>query len=135
MENSKSLTNQYNQAAEAIKVAILQSQYEAARGVNRVQLTLYYGIGKFLSANTRKGTWGTNALQAISDKLQKELPGLRGFSANSLKNMRKFYESWIILDATNCARETNSTIAIVELEGERNVVEVDAKLMLCTFMN
>ena len=61
MENNKSLTNQYNQAAEAIKAAILQSQYEAAKGVNRVQLALYYGIGKFISVKTRKGVWGTSA--------------------------------------------------------------------------
>lgn len=139
MENSKSLTNQYNQAAEAIKTAILQSQYEAAKGVNRVQLALYYGIGKFISVKTRKGVWGTSALQTISDKLRKDLPGLRGFSANSLKNMRKFYENWIMLDAVNPTaapnstiinvdsdEEANSTIAIVELEEVGNVVEVGA---------
>lgn len=139
MENNKSLTNQYNQAAEAIKTAILQSQYEAAKGVNRVQLALYYGIGKFVSVKTRKGVWGTSALQTISDKLRKDLPGLRGFSANSLKNMRKFYENWMMLDAANTAadpnstivnvdseEETNSTIAIVELERGENVVEVGA---------
>lgn len=139
MENNKSLTNQYNQAAEAIKTAILQSQYEAAKGVNRVQLALYYGIGKFISVKTRKGVWGTSALQTISNKLRKDLPGLRGFSANSLKNMRKFYENWMMLDAANTAadsnstivnvdseEETNSTIAIVELEGGENVVEVGA---------
>lgn len=139
MENNKSLTNQYNQAAEAIKTAILQSQYEAAKGVNRVQLALYYGIGKFISVKTRKGVWGTSALQTISDKLRKDLPGLRGFSANSLKNMRKFYENWMMLDAANTAadsnstivnvdseEETNSTIAIVELEGGEKIVEVGA---------
>lgn len=139
MENNKSLTNQYNQAAEAIKTAILQSQYEAAKGVNRVQLALYYGIGKFISVKTRKGVWGTSALQTISDKLRKDLPGLRGFSANSLKNMRKFYENWMMLDAANTAadpnstivnvdseEETNSTIAIVELERGENLVEVGA---------
>ena len=139
MENRKSLTDQYNQAAEAIKTAILQSQYEAAKGVNRVQLALYYGIGKFISIKTRKGVWGTSALQTISDKLRKDLPGLRGFSANSLKNMRKFYENWIMLDAANPSadpnstiinvdsdEEANSTIAIVELEEVGNVIEVGA---------
>ena len=126
MENSKSLTTQYNQAAEIIKTAILQSQYDAAKGVNRVQLALYYGIGKFISIKTRKGVWGTNALQTISDKLRKDLPGLRGFSANSLKNMRKFYENWIMLDTANSDTNLNSTIAIVELEEDENVVEVGA---------
>ena len=108
MEESQSLTNQYNLAADIIKTAILQSQHEAAKSVNRVQLLLYYNIGKYLSAKTRKGMWGTNALQSISDKLRKDLPGLRGFSATSLKKMRLFYDNWIMIDA-------NSSVATDEL--------------------
>ena len=38
---------QYNDAVNAIKTAILQGQYEAAKGVNRIQLALYYAIGKY----------------------------------------------------------------------------------------
>ena len=44
-----SLQYQYDYAAEIIKTAILQSQYEAAKDINRIQLGLYFGIGKFLS--------------------------------------------------------------------------------------
>ena len=36
--------------------------------------------------------------QTISLQLRKELPGLRGFSASSLKNMRLFYENWSFLE-------------------------------------
>ena len=84
----------YRPAAEIIKTAILQGQYEAAKDVNRIQLAVYFGIGKFVSQNTRKGVWGTGALEAISQILRKELPGLKGYSASSMKNMRKFYENW-----------------------------------------
>lgn len=123
MENRKSLSSQYNQAAEAIKTAILQSQYEAAKDVNRIQLALYYGRGKFLSAKTRKGVWGTSALQSISDKLHKDLPGLRGFSATSLKKMRLFYENWIELDATSSVITGESFQDVLMLEGTRESVE------------
>ncbi|KAI4443480.1 hypothetical protein [Schaedlerella arabinosiphila] len=37
----------YGEAVKAIKTAILQSQYDAARTVNEKQLMLYYGIGKY----------------------------------------------------------------------------------------
>ena len=128
----------YNKAVETIKTAILQGQYEAAKGVNRIQLAVYFAIGKFISLNTRKGKWGTGALEAISQQLRKELPGLRGFSATQLREMRLFYEAWIMLDpnssvmtdelqvidnhkATNSSVMTdelnaNSTIAIAELQ-------------------
>ena len=85
-------------AVEAIKTAILQSQYQAAKETNRIQLILYYGIGRYLSSKKGKKTWGTSVLESISSQLRKELPGLRGFSASSLKNMRLFYENWSFLE-------------------------------------
>jgi hypothetical protein len=84
----------YKPAVQAIKYAILSSQYEAAKSVNREQLSLYYGIGRYVSLNSREGHWGTGAIEIISEQLQKELPGLRGFSATNIKKMRRFYEEW-----------------------------------------
>ena len=88
----------YDKAVEIIKTAILQSQYDAACSVNEKQLMLYYGIGKYISLNSRKGFWGKGAIDAISERLDKELPGLKGFSARNLRNMRTFYEEWAALD-------------------------------------
>ena len=96
-------------AVADIKEAILQGQYEACKGGNRIQLTVYFGIGKYISQHTRKGVWGTGALETISNQLRRELPGLRGYSATSLKKMRLFYENWIMLDA-------NSSVATDELK-------------------
>lgn len=82
------------QAVDTIKNAILQSQYRAAKVVNREQLSLYFGIGRYVSEHSRKGVWGTGAIERISEQLQKELPGLRGFGSRQIKNMRSFYEEW-----------------------------------------
>ena len=88
------ISAQYNQAVQLIKSAILQNQLEAAKAVNRQMLALYYGVGKYVSDNTRKGVWGTGAIETISEQLRRELPGLRGFSPTSKKKMRQFYEQW-----------------------------------------
>lgn len=82
------------QAVQTIKTAILQSQSRAVRMVSGTQLSLYFGVGLYVSANSRKGTWGTGAIDAISDQLRRELPGLRGFSAQNIRNMRQFAEFW-----------------------------------------
>lgn len=84
----------YTEAVRVIKEAILQSQYRAASLANKEQLSLYYGIGRYVSENSRKGFWGKGAIETISQQLQKELPGLRGFSAANIKFMRQFYETW-----------------------------------------
>lgn len=88
-----------SEAVETIKTAILQGQHEALKGANRVQLAVYYGIGKYLSKNTRNFAYGTGALKAISQQLRKELPGLRGFSESQMYEMRKFYEAWRAVDS------------------------------------
>ena len=84
----------YRNAVSSIKQAILQSQYRAAKLVTGEQLSLYFGIGGYVSANSREGAWGTGAIDRISEQLRRELPGLRGFSATSIKKMRTFYEFW-----------------------------------------
>ena len=83
-------------AVKTIKEAILQSRYQAARLANAEMLKLYFAIGGYVSANSRAGTWGTGAIDAISERLSKELPGLRGFSATNMKNMRLFFEEWTL---------------------------------------
>lgn len=88
------IINNYSEAIHAIKNAILKSRYRAAVSVNKELLSLYYGIGRYISENSRQGFWGTNALETISQRLQQEVPGLRGFSVSNLKNMRAFYEGW-----------------------------------------
>ena len=81
-------------AVDVIKSAILQSQSRAVRMISGTQLSLYFGVGLYVSANSRKGTWGTAAIDEISEQLRKELPGLRGFSAKNIRNMRQFAEFW-----------------------------------------
>ena len=110
-------------AVEAIKNAVLRSQYQAAKDVNRVQLALYFGVGRFLFSKKGKRTWGTKVLESISTKLRNELPGLHGFSAENLKKMRQFYENWQFLDSSDLTNtiqklpvRRNSVVATTELE-------------------
>lgn len=46
------MLSNYIDAVAAIKEAVLQGQYKAVKEVNRVQLAVYFAIGKYLSANT-----------------------------------------------------------------------------------
>lgn len=102
MKGEEKLSTQYNDAVKQIKTAILQSQAKALKGVNQEQLALYYGIGRFISQNSRAGFWGKDAIDTISRQLSTEVSGLRGFSPRNLRNMRMFYEEWKCLD-TNLA--------------------------------
>ena len=92
--NNNPMSTDLRQAVQTIKTAILQSQSRAARMISGTQLSLYFGVGLYVSANSRKGAWGTGAIDEISQQLRKELPGLRGFSSQNIRNMRQFAEFW-----------------------------------------
>lgn len=125
VDNNKSIIP-LSQAVETIKTAILQGQYEANKDVNRIQLAVYFAIGKYLSKNTRNLEYGSGAIKAISDQLLREMPGLRGYSETSLKNMRKFYDAWQILDINSSVAtdESQSTIAIAESSSKDSAIAI-----------
>jgi len=102
------MTSELRVAVQTIKTAILQSQARAVKGVNQEQLALYYGVGRYISENTRNQKWESGAIETISLRLRQELPGLRGFGVSSLKNMRLFYGAWNVI-------EPKSPIAIGDL--------------------
>ena len=109
----------YDEAVKLIKSAILHSQCDAARSVNEKQLMLYFGIGKYISLNSRKGFWGKSAIDTISERLEKELPGLRGFSARNLRNMRTFYEEWAMLDCSRVEGEESEGTILADASAKR----------------
>jgi len=84
----------FSVAVKDIKLAILQARARAARASNVEALKLYFYVGGYISKKTRSAKWGSGAIDALSKRLQVELPGLRGFSAPSIRKMRLFYEAW-----------------------------------------
>ena len=92
--SNNTISTDLKQAVQTIKTAILQSQSRAVKMVSGTQLSLYFGVGLYVSANSRQGTWGTGAIDDISLQLRRELPGLRGFSSQNIRNMRQFAEFW-----------------------------------------
>lgn len=81
-------------AVKEIRKAIVDSRYQLAKLVNKKAITLYYNIGEYVSCRSRKGHWGSGAIKTLSALLRQELPGLRGFSETSIKDMRIFFEEW-----------------------------------------
>ena len=134
MENKKSLIS-LSQAVETIKQAILQGQLEAVKDVNRVQLAVYFGIGRYLSRNTKRFDWGTGVMDKISQQLHKELPGLRGFSKSNLYEIRKFYEEWKMLDpnfpvATGKLQQKDSAVTTAKSYTTENQIDIHNAIVI-----
>ena len=122
------LTN-YDDAVKTIKLAILRSQYSAVRSVNENQLSLYYWIGRYISENSRFSSWGNKAIDTISHRLESEMPGLRGFSARNLRNMRRFYEEWSALYSpmTIASKSEPDNLAVVTAKSDTDIPASDLR--------
>ena len=83
---------------------------------------LYYGVGKYISENSRSGFWGTGAIDAISEQLQKELPGLKGFSARNLRNMRMFFEEWTQQNVLISSEKDNLAVTTAKIENDTDSI-------------
>lgn len=94
MSESSMIPKDFSTAVKDIKLAILQARARAARVSNVEALKLYFFVGGYISKKTRAAKWGSGAIDALSERLQVELPGLRGFSPSSIKFMRLWYEAW-----------------------------------------
>ena len=136
MDNKKSqiYAAELRGAVQLIKTAILQSQARAAQMVNQEQLSLYYGIGRYVSEHSGKSFWGTGAIAQLSKMLKAELPGLKGFSEENIKLMRRFYEAWKDIEVNSVVQTTeipqNSVVQTTELQTTNSQQETIRQLRL-----
>ena len=76
-----------------IRELIVAARHSVARGVNLVQVRTNFEIGRHIveheQAGAAKAAYGQAILKTLSEKLAAEFG--RGFSADNLENMRKFY--------------------------------------------
>lgn len=128
-ENPLPVNVEIKNAVLSIKAAILKSQARSAQMINHEQLSLYYGIGRFVSEHSRNGFWGTGAIDSISKQLRAELPGLKGFSAENIKLMRRFFEAWKDLER-NSADTTTEIAENSGLQPPTNSVDTTTELQL-----
>ncbi|MGB3758106.1 MAG: PDDEXK nuclease domain-containing protein [Rivularia sp. (in: cyanobacteria)] len=81
----------YGKLLIEIKQRITKAQYEALKVVNKELIALYWDIGKLIISRQQGETWGKSVVEQLSKDLQKEFPGISGFSARNIWRLRDFY--------------------------------------------
>src|SRR3989337_3751555 len=88
------VTAEYKSFLKEIKERIYKSQYDALKAVNKELINLYWDIGRSIVAKQDALGWGKAIVETLAKDLQKEFPGIQGFSARNLWNMRTFYKNY-----------------------------------------
>ena len=91
---SEIASTNYQLFLKDVKKRILSAQYEALRAINKELIALYGDIGSMIVERQEKEGWGQSVVERLSEDLQKEFPGIKGFSVQNLWYMRQFHRTY-----------------------------------------
>jgi len=77
-----------------LKQKIQNARLSAAITVNQRLIKLYWEIGKIIFEIQQTQKWGSRDIESLGNELQKEFPGISGFSRSNLFKMRAFHLSY-----------------------------------------
>lgn len=113
MYNSKQIT-EYEPLINNLKNLIHSKQCNLLRMMNFETINLYWDIGKEIYIRQKQHGWGKSVVEVLSNELQKEFPGAKGYSAANLWRMRNFYLTYF-----NCEKLLS---LIHEISWSNNVI-------------
>ncbi|MFN6565175.1 MAG: YhcG family protein [Nostoc sp. ChiSLP01] len=91
---SNSISDDYRHLLMEVQQRIRSAQYQALKAVNREMIKLYWDIGQIIVVQQQDASWGKSVVEQLAKDLQAEFPGISGFSARNIWNMRNFYVTY-----------------------------------------
>jgi hypothetical protein len=85
------LPNDYSITILEIKERINKARFESLKAVNNELILMYLEIGNVISDKVATG-WGDAIVDRLSLDLQREYPGIKGFSSRNPRRMKYIYE-------------------------------------------
>jgi predicted nuclease of restriction endonuclease-like (RecB) superfamily len=94
MINNKPSTIAKQENFADIVELIVSARNNTLRKINEELISLYWNIGKHLSNEIQKHSWGDKYINKAADFLKNNHPDLRGFNKRGLYRMKQFYETY-----------------------------------------
>lgn len=87
----------YTDLLRDLKQRIQQAQLRTVLNVNKEIIKLYWDIGKIIVEKQKQQKWGAKVTERLGEDLQKNFPGIEGFSKRNIFRMRSFYLAYPIV--------------------------------------
>ncbi len=87
--------NEVNSAFSQVTDIIETAKNNAYKKVNEELINMYWNIGAFLSKEAENANFGDAYIDSISEYIQEQFPGIKGFNRRGLYRMKKFYETYV----------------------------------------
>ena len=85
------INNEFKTWVSNISEKYKQAQIKAAISVNSEMLKFYFELGKEITNNSFKATYGSRFYDSLSEELVSNLPNVKGFSPRNLRYIENFY--------------------------------------------
>jgi hypothetical protein len=92
------IDEEYKQWISELSERFRVSQLRASVKVNAEMLRFYWSLGRDIVEFKAESKWGNGVIKSISQDLQNQLPGIKGFSETNIDYMKRFY---ILYNKTN----------------------------------
>src|SRR3989339_1534169 len=86
--------NEYAETLVALKKQIQEAQIKAVLAANKELIRLYWALGKTINEKQKENKWGSGVIERLAKDLQKEFPGLEGFSKLNIFRIQAFYRTY-----------------------------------------
>jgi predicted nuclease of restriction endonuclease-like (RecB) superfamily len=94
MDRVPSNQDEYRRFLAELRRRIGNARITTSRSVNSELVLLYWDIGRGIMERQERLGWGESVVEMLSRDLLRAFPGVRGFSARNLWDMRRFYETY-----------------------------------------
>ncbi len=84
--------NELDNSFEQVTAIIENARNKAYRKVNEELILMYQSVGRFLSEQSKKASYGDGYMDSLSSYIQEHFPGIKGFNRRGLYRMKQFYE-------------------------------------------
>ncbi len=105
---------------ENILSSIRLAQKEVYTYANANLINLYYTIGAYVSEKVEKSNWGKGVVQKLADYIKANEPTIKGFSANNIWRMKKFYETYKNLP--HCGKKLDDKFLLLSWSHHRRIM-------------
>ena len=93
-DTALTMSADYWRFIEELKARVVSARISAARAITHEAILLYWDIGQGIVEKQKLHGWGDSVVEMVAADLRRAVPGMRGFSSDSVWRMRQFFSEY-----------------------------------------
>lgn len=115
-----------------VSTIIGNAKKNAYRKVNEELINMYWNMGRLVSDEVKRASYGEAFIDELAEYIQNEFPEIKGFNRRGLYRMKQFYEAYKDYEKVSpLVTQISWTNNLLILSGTKSIEEKEFYLKLC----